>query len=186
MRRTLRLRRASVSGAARTRAARTAAAHALRLVQGLGARDIALYLPCGSELDTRPLLEALWARGCRTWVPQVIDPTRMRFRELRRETSLRRGHRGLTEPAGHTPQTRYNRLDLVFLPLVGFDRRGYRLGAGGGHYDRWLARPRPFRRPLLAGYAYALQEVPQLPHDPWDRRLDLAVTEQGIQRWPIG
>lgn len=186
LRRELRLRRVSIPGPARRRAACAAARHALRLVQALRARDVALYLPAGSELDTRPLLQGLWSRGCRCWVPQIGDRVPMRFLALAPQTALIAGRLGLQHPARTRPQCRRADLDLMFLPLVGFDARGYRLGQGGGYYDRWLARERPFRRPLRVGYAYALQAVPRLPIDPWDRRLHAVVTEQGITQWPTG
>ncbi len=83
-------------------------------------------------------------------------------------------HRGLTPPWG---------LDLILMPLVGFDADGGRLGMGGGFYDRTLAflrQRRLWRRPRLIGIAHACQRVAQLPTRPWDIPLDGVVTEQGF------
>jgi 5-formyltetrahydrofolate cyclo-ligase len=75
-------------------------------------------------------------------------------------------------------------IDVVVLPVVGFDRRGNRLGMGAGYYDRALRRrqdaARAWRRPLLVGVAFACQELPAIPASPWDVPLDLIVTERGI------
>jgi 5-formyltetrahydrofolate cyclo-ligase len=74
-------------------------------------------------------------------------------------------------------------LELVLVPLLGFDRRGRRLGYGGGYYDRSFAflkaGARP-REPLLVGVAYAFQEVPQLRAEPWDVTLDFIATEHEL------
>ena len=71
---------------------------------------------------------------------------------------------------------------VVLLPLLGFDAAGRRLGNGGGYYDRALAGVRPGGRPLLLGYAYAAQELTEVPAEPWDVRLDAVVTERGLRR----
>jgi 5-formyltetrahydrofolate cyclo-ligase len=69
---------------------------------------------------------------------------------------------------------------VVLVPLLAFDRRGWRLGYGGGYYDRTLRALRA-EGPLLAiGLAYAAQEVAAMPHDETDERVDLVVTEQGV------
>ena len=75
-------------------------------------------------------------------------------------------------------------LDVVLVPVVGYDRRGNRLGMGAGFYDRALRRRldarRAWRRPRLVGVAFACQELPGIAASPWDVPLDLIVTEQGI------
>jgi len=65
------------------------------------------------------------------------------------------------------------------VPLVAFDARGYRLGYGGGFYDRSIDRLKTLHtRPLLIGVARACQQVEAVPHEPWDERLDMLVTEE--------
>jgi 5-formyltetrahydrofolate cyclo-ligase len=70
---------------------------------------------------------------------------------------------------------------VVIVPLVGFDARGYRLGYGGGFYDRTLAALRAAGPVLAIGFAYAAQELPEVPIDAFDQRLDLIVTETGVR-----
>ena len=78
------------------------------------------------------------------------------------------------------------RLDVMLLPLVGFDSEGRRLGMGGGYYDATLAylrSRRRWRKPLLVGVAYACQQLKEVPAEPWDVRLDMILTEKGLIRF---
>jgi 5-formyltetrahydrofolate cyclo-ligase len=92
---------------------------------------------------------------------------------------------GIDEPA-YAPATvmRAAMLDIVLLPLVGFDLEGNRLGMGKGYYDRTFAASRTrWRCPKLLGIAHGLQEVAQLPRAAWDVPLDGIVTERGLVWW---
>lgn len=179
LRRELRAARKSILAPLARRAARRAANHLLRGLTRRAER-IALYLASGSELDTAPLLAALHRRGLRVFVPSVHAHRdgRMRLVALEPHAPLRRKRFGIREPAARRGTG--SRVDVLILPLLGFDARGTRLGSGAGYYDRWLARQRP--RPLCIGYAYALQGCAELPTEPWDRPLDAICTEQGL-RW---
>lgn len=76
---------------------------------------------------------------------------------------------------------RVQNLDLLFIPLLGFDSHGFRLGMGGGYYDASLAhlnRVRSWRRPRVIGVAFSTQEVERLPNDPWDIPMDAVLTER--------
>jgi 5-formyltetrahydrofolate cyclo-ligase len=115
--------------------------------------------------------------GCRVYVPRLAGGG-LRFVPLRGALRANRFH--IAEPVG---AGRPPRLDLIVLPLVAFDGSGRRLGMGGGYYDRWLARARPWRRPLRVGLAFAAQEVPAVPAGARDARLDAVVTERGSRRF---
>ncbi len=160
LRTALRQTRQSLTPLQRRRAAAKAARHALRLIEKRRARHIALYTTMGSELDTAPLLAKLLQR-------HVHLPR------------LRAGHMQFT------PRRSAKKMDVIFLPLLGFDARGTRLGQGGGHYDRALSFTRAFRRPLLIGFAYAAQQVETLPREKHDVPLDAVITEKGLQ-WLTG
>jgi len=176
LRRQLRQVRAAIPRTERQRAARAAARHLARACRRWQARHVALYLGVPEELDTRPLIAAL--RGARLYAPRLGPGGRLRFALL--APPLVRNRYGIPEPAALRPPPR---LDLIVLPLVGFDAGGARLGMGGGYYDRLLARPRAHRRPLRVGFAFAAQEVPAVPVAPHDARLDAVVTERGLRRF---
>jgi 5-formyltetrahydrofolate cyclo-ligase len=174
----LRARRQAIAPGQRKVAALRAARHFLRHRRLAGARCVALYLKHGSELDTGPLIEVLRHSGRTVLVPRTRDDRTLRL--VRLGTKVRRSRYGIRVPAAVTPRALVRQIDVILLPLLGFDDAGRRLGTGGGYYDRLLARPRIFRRPLLLGYAYAAQRHDELPEDQWDRRLDGVVTERGL------
>jgi 5-formyltetrahydrofolate cyclo-ligase len=182
LRTTLRRQRASLPLGQRRRHARRAAAHLGRWATLRGARDIGVYLAVRSEISAGPLIEWLWRAGRRTWVPVVGAGGRMRFAPLRPGARLRIGPLGLARPASARPLRTARALDLIVLPLVGFDAQGHRLGAGGGYYDRALGTACG-RRPLLVGLAYAIQQIPAIPAEPWDVALDAVATERGLRRF---
>lgn len=184
LRRLLRARRRAVARADRSKAARRAAKQAMRLVTARRARHVAASLSYGSELSTAPLLRRLLAAGVQVYVPR-LHGLRLRFLRITRRSVLRSNRFGIREPVRGA--RRHPRgLDLVFLPLTGFDARGNRLGTGGGYYDRTLAFPRVGHRPLRVGYGYAVQQAEAVPADGWDLRLDAMVTEKGVLRWRTG
>lgn len=171
--------RRALPPSARRVAARKAAALALRAVGPR--RIVAVYLSSGDELATAPLVEALLRRGRQLCVPRLRG-ARMEFVAIGPGTTLRRNRHGIAEPlAGR----RVPAPDAVILPLLAFDGAGRRLGQGGGHYDRTLARSRPFRHPLRIGYGYALQQVDRLPAEAHDVALHALVTDKGL-RWLTG
>lgn len=179
----LRRLRSAIPKTRRLHCQRRAALHLLRWRRLRQARHIAVYLSVRSELSTAALIERLLRRRHRLWAPVTTPGQRMRFAPLQRGGKLRRDALGLPRPARARPLKSLRGMDLVVLPLLGFDSRGHRLGAGGGYYDRALAGTGPTRRPWLVGYAYAAQEVAAVPAEPWDVKLDAAVTERGLRRF---
>lgn len=150
-----------------------------------GAR-VALYLPMPGEVDLRPCVEIAWRRGTTLYVPRISSRRRgrMSFVLWTPGMAQRRNAFGILEPAGTIRPTPAVKLDAVVLPVVGFDRRGNRLGMGAGFYDRTLRRrldpARRWRRPRLIGVAFACQELEVIAVSPWDVPLDLIVTERGL------
>ena len=166
---------------------RAAAAHVARWIAATRwlapGRRIGLYAAVGHELDTVALLELIRQRGAIPFFPRLENQRarRMTFAPIGRRHRLNRY--GIVEP--DTPQrTSAAFLNIIFMPLLGFDSRGHRLGMGAGFYDRVLA----FRRrrlhwpgPLLVGLAHACQEVTAIEATPTDIALDAVVTEMGIR-----
>ena len=137
---------------------------------------VSVYWPIRSELNTRPLIEALAAKGLRVVLP-VMHKVRhpLVFRVFTPGDDLVKGPYGLSEPA---PEKEALDPDIIFSPLAAFDRLGYRLGYGGGIYDATLAGLRPRKRVVVIGLAYACQEADRVPTEPHDERLDYVLTER--------
>jgi 5-formyltetrahydrofolate cyclo-ligase len=138
-------------------------------------QTIAGYWPINDEADVRPLLETLAEHGCPVALPVVVAKDEaLAFRLWWPEMRLDVGPLGTLHP---TPDSPLVTPDLLLVPLLAFDQHGGRLGYGGGYYDRTLYALRADRPTRAVGIAYAAQEVPKLPHQPHDQRLDWIVTE---------
>ena len=181
LRRQLRDRRRALGRVERRRAARALARQFLRHRELRRARRVALYLAAGSELDTGPLRRLLARRGVHLYAPRIARDRRLRFVPLHK-TERRRHALGMTQPSPG-PACPLRRLDLILLPLLGYDDQGQRIGQGGGYYDRSLAGLRGAGRPLRIGLAYRCQRVPRLPVEPHDHPLHAVLTERGLRRF---
>lgn len=180
MRRRLRAQRRALGVSARRTAAQRVARRGALLLRS--ARRVALYWPAGAELDTRPLRQAL-GRGRLLYLPAVARRAGRPLAFRAWQGRLVRGVRGTVEPRWGRPCPG-TALDAVLLPVVGFDAQGWRLGQGGGHYDRTFA-PRggcARGRPLLIGLAYECQRLVAAPREAHDVRLHVVLTERRIYR----
>jgi 5-formyltetrahydrofolate cyclo-ligase len=168
-------------------AARRRARHALaptaagRMLAGhagdLAGAMVAGYWPIGDEIDPLPLMERLAARGSALALPVVAAAGHaLDFRAWRPGAPLEAGPHGTRHPP---PAAAAAVPAIVLVPLLAFDRRGFRLGRGGGYYDRTLERLRANAQILAIGLAYAAQEVSEVPRDGRDQRLDRVLTEAG-------
>jgi 5-formyltetrahydrofolate cyclo-ligase len=158
------------------------AEQALVLVRALAPRAaetgavVSVYWPIRSELNTRPLLEALAGAGISTVLPVMTAVKRpLVFRAFTPGDELVKGPFGLSEPSEEKPAFDP---DIVFSPLSAFDRKGYRLGYGGGIYDATLGQLRARKKVIAVGVAYSCQEADQVPTEPHDQMLDYLLTER--------
>lgn len=189
LRRQLRQRRGNIPLAVRQQAGKRLERLALRY--HLIGRDhrVGFYFPTLGELDILPLLNrALWMR-CRCYLPVLPQRGRRKlwFTRLGNDPLWSVNRYGIPEYGQRTDRVRIRNLERVFIPLLGFDQRGYRLGMGGGYYDAslsYLLWRKRWHRPKLIGVAFEAQRVDQLPADFWDIRLDAILTERGIYRPP--
>lgn len=183
LRRELRRRRALLSRSERAAAHRQVALHLSRIGRLKPGLRVGIYLPVGSELDTTPLLALLRRHRCLAYFPRITSARAQRMTFAPATPTLSRNRHGILEPAGHA-HTSAQDLDLILLPLVGFDAYGHRLGSGAGYYDRALGfrrRRRCWRGPKLIGIAYECQRVAALVARPTDIPLDAVITERGIE-----
>jgi 5-formyltetrahydrofolate cyclo-ligase len=148
---------------------------------------VAVYLPVRGEVDLSPLFEHARRSGATLYVPRITSRRRrdMEFVPLVKRDLLRANRYGILEPAStRGRRLRTGEFDVMLVPVVGFDRRGNRLGMGAGFYDRALRHRLKstggWRRPKLIGVAFAFQELPRVDPSPWDVPLDLVVTEAGV------
>ncbi len=134
------------------------------------------FWPIGDEFDPRPLMEALAAKGHHLCLPVVVGRGRpLAFRAWAPGEPLERAGFGLSVPRWDAPPAIPR---FLIVPLLAFDRRGYRVGYGAGYYDRTIAELRAHVRSLCAvGVGFALQEVPEVPALAHDQRLDAVATE---------
>lgn len=161
-------------------AAAMAVAEQLRALPQLASGYVAGYWAVAGELPLHALLTP--APNFVYCLPCIHPGRRLRFAPWRSGDALVQNRYGIPEPdLAPSSQLSPRDLDVVLLPLLAFDRHGARLGTGGGFYDRsfdfLLDLPRP-ARPLLIGVGYEFQAQEQnLPSEPWDVPLDMAVTE---------
>lgn len=142
---------------------------------------VSAFWPMAGELDLRPLLEALHARGCVCGLPVVVGrDVPLVFRAWEPGVTLVTSRFGIAEPASDRPVVRPQH---ALVPLLAVDDEGYRLGYGGGFYDRTLALLRgDGAAPLVAiGVGLEAQRRPALPREPFDERLDWLVTEEAVR-----
>ncbi|RVT96423.1 5-formyltetrahydrofolate cyclo-ligase [Rhodovarius crocodyli] len=132
------------------------------------------FWPMGEEIDIRPLMQALHARGCTILLPRTTPRGQpLEFREWHPGAVMEAGRFGTHFPAHGAA----GEPDWFLVPLLAFDARGYRLGYGGGYYDRTLARAGHARR---IGVAYAGQQVESVPVGAHDMPLHAVATEAGL------
>lgn len=142
---------------------------------------VAGYWPLDSEIDTRPLLRRLTAADQTVVLPVVIAPGRpLKFRQWTPDTRMHQGQYGIDVPpedaAEYVPS-------IVIMPLLAFDSAGWRLGYGGGYYDRTLRKLRGLGDVLAVGVGFSAQSIDAVPHDALDEQLDWIVTEEFARKF---
>lgn len=152
-----------------------------RAFPGLARGVVAYCWPIKNEYDARHLARTLRARGTLTALPVVVAPRQpLVFREWHPGVALAEGALGIPYPAG----SRELAPDHVLLPMNGWDRAGYRLGYGGGFFDRTLATLA--RKPNVIGVSFEMAQMATIYPQPWDIPVDYVVTERGTYRRDAG
>jgi 5-formyltetrahydrofolate cyclo-ligase len=136
------------------------------------------FMPLKSEINPLPLMQKLGEAGARLALPAIAGrgkPLIMQAWEF--GAPLDRGQWGIREPKPEAPEVDP---DILLVPLLAFDREGFRLGYGAGYYDMTIHRLRALKPVTAVGIAFAAQEVPKIPTTPRDERLDLVLTERDV------
>jgi 5-formyltetrahydrofolate cyclo-ligase len=170
-------RRDALAAEVRQAAAEAIAARAFPLPVVPGA-IVSGFMPLKSEINPLPLLQKLAGAGARLALPRIVGrghPLSMRAWAF--GAPLTRGQWGIREPLADAPEVDP---DILLVPLLAFDRAGYRIGFGAGYYDMTITALRARKTVVAVGIAFAAQEVPAVPRTERDARLDLVLTEREV------
>ncbi len=169
--------REALDAHAREQCRRRVDAHIERAFPRLAQRKLAFCWPIRSEYDARHLAKTLRARGALTALPVVVAPRApLAFREWHPGVRLEKGPLDIPYPADSAALTP----DALLLPMNGWDGEGYRLGYGGGYFDRTLAALD--NKPLVIGVSLEQARVDTIHPQSWDVPMDYVVTERGVYR----
>jgi 5-formyltetrahydrofolate cyclo-ligase len=142
------------------------------------AEIISCFWPIQTEVNTVPLIHKLYKAGHQICLPIVVGNAQpLIFRQWTPETEMLEGAYKAMTPVESSPQLVP---DLILSPLLAFDRNGYRLGYGGGFYDRSIEEIKTTKPLVTAGLAYSVQEVDNVPTEKTDQKLDFLITEKEI------
>lgn len=185
LRQSLRATRRAKSQSAQKRAATSLALRLLKQPEIKTAKRIALYWPADGEIDPRRFARMARLRGKQIYLPQLefFPAPHITFSLWQAHSRFRHNRYGIPEIVSSTSLSAFE-LDVLLMPLVGFDDRCNRLGMGGGFYDRTLQRKLRLSaiKPILIGIAHEEQRVPRLPQAHWDVPLQAVVSDKHIYR----
>lgn len=170
LRKQIRQTRQNLTALEQSRAEKIVTQKALNLITQHQAQNIAIYLSFDGEISTRLLIEQLWKKGKNVYLP-LLHPFckgHLLFVHYSQQTLLMPNQFGILEPPLNVQEILpTEKLDIIFTPLVAFDKQGNRLGMGGGFYDRTLQdwRSKNF---IPVGLAHQCQQIEALPVESWD------------------
>lgn len=170
LRQQIRKTRANLTALQQQQAEDSITQQALALIEERNAQHIALYVSFDGEISTEKLIKTLWAQGKQVYLPVLhpFNPNHLLFLRYLPDTPMLKNKFGIWEPKLNVQSVLpLEELDILFTPLVAFDKQGNRLGMGGGFYDRTLQhwQKSPF---IPVGLAHQCQQVEQLPTEAWD------------------
>jgi len=170
LRQQIRKTRANLTALQQQQAEDSITQQALALIEERNAQHIALYISFDGEISTDKLIQILWAQGKQVYLPVLhpFNPNHLLFLRYLPDTPMLKNKFGIWEPKLNVQNALpLDELDILFTPLVAFDKQGNRLGMGGGFYDRTLQhwQKSPF---IPVGLAHQCQQVEQLPTEVWD------------------
>ncbi len=170
LRQQIRKTRANLTALQQQQAEDSITQQALALIEARNAQHIALYVSFDGEISTEKLIKTLWAQDKHVYLPVLhpFNPNHLLFLRYLPDTPMLKNKFGIWEPKLNVQNVLpLDELDILFTPLVAFDKQGNRLGMGGGFYDRTLQNWRNSSF-IPVGLAHQCQQVEQLPTEVWD------------------
>ena len=170
LRQQIRKTRANLTALQQQQAEDSITQQALALIEARNAQHIALYVSFDGEISTEKLIKTIWAQDKHVYLPVLhpFNPNHLLFLRYLPDTPMLKNKFGIWEPKLNVQNVLpLDELDILFTPLVAFDKQGNRLGMGGGFYDRTLQNWRNSSF-IPVGLAHQCQQVEQLPTEAWD------------------
>lgn len=177
LRSALRQRRQSLSSAAQKAAGQAVTQSVLDLPVWTGAQRIALYHARDGEIDTSALASNARSHNKQLFLPALNNDNSLFFARWNTDDTQSINRYNIPEPPVGADQCPVSELDIIFLPVVGWDLRGGRLGMGGGYYDKTLSDA---GHSVLVGLAHENQQIERVPRDSWDIALDYVATDTAL------
>lgn len=164
------------------RCSAAASSRLFQLPEVAAAHTIMFFVSFGSEIDTLPMIETALAQGTRVVAPRAHPDSReltpCQIRSIAEDLAL--GAHNIREPKAHCPPIPLDEIDVIIVPAAAWGEDGYRVGYGGGYYDRFLSRVPHAAR---VGLGLEIQTVPRVPREPQDLPVDILVTDAGVRRF---
>ena len=170
LRQQIRKTRANLTALKQQQAEDSITQQALELIEERNAQHIALYISFDGEISTDKLIKILWAQGKQVYLPVLhpFNPNHLLFLRYLPDIPMLKNKFSIWEPRLNVQNVLpLDELDILFTPLVAFDKQGNRLGMGGGFYDRTLQHWQKSSF-IPVGLAHQCQQVEQLPTEAWD------------------
>ena len=183
IRRSLLKRRRSLPEKVLKQVSREINTHLANEIQNRDLKKILLYQSIDNEPSIKETIELVWQKDIEVYIPKVISKEKMIINRLRKNSSHSKNKFGIKE-SNDSDTVALNEIDLAVLPLVGIDINGFRLGYGGGYYDRFFNQWSELsRKPFIIGTGYAFQILEVSFAEGHDLKYDSVITEKGVLKF---
>ena len=157
--------------------------HLANEIQNRDLKRILLYQSIDNEPSIKETIKLAWQKNIEVYIPKVISKEKIIINRLREDSSYSKNKFGIKE-SNDSDTIELNEIDLAVLPLVGIDINGFRLGYGGGYFDRFFNQESELRRkPFIIGTGYAFQILEVSFAEGHDLKCDLVITEKGVLKF---
>ena len=152
-------------------------------IQNRDLKKILVYQSIDNEPSVEKTTELAWQKNIKVYIPKVVSKEKIIINRLRKDSSYSKNKFGINE-SNDLETVELDEIDLAVLPLVGIDINGFRLGYGGGYYDRFFYQDRELsRKPFIIGVGYAFQILEVSFAENHDLKCDSVITEKGVLKF---